>query len=230
MSRSASRVGVVHRRLVERLPGDRSPMCGEVSVAKRQIEVRRRERELTGARDLPVAEAVQPPVQVLAVALGEVGRGARPDQLGRVLVIPGSGGMIDGLLEALMLRIPGAGAAMQVGLELRLPAMELRDERLLEEWVVAIGAVGVIQRLHRKLRPSQLTQDPAGSRPRENVVADLASEVLENRGPHQESEAGNRNAREELVPHVVGHEAVIAAELVASIGAPSLSPSESPAR
>ena len=146
------------------------------------------------------------------MALGEVGRGARPDQLGRAPVVAGSGRVIDGLLEALMLRVPGAGAAVELGLDFRLPATELRGQRLLEERVVAIGAVGVIQRLQRKLRPGQLAQDPAGSRPLENVVADLAGEVLEDRGPHQESEAGDRNAREELVPHVVGHEAVVAAE------------------
>ena len=71
----------------------------------------------------------------------------------------------------------------------------------------------MIERLQRKLRPSQLAKDPAGSRPLENVVADLGGEVLENRGPHQESETGDRNAREKLIPHVVGHEPVIAAEL-----------------
>ena len=176
-------VGVVRRRLVERLAGDRRPVRGKVSVSKGQIEMCCRHRELSGARDLPVAEAVQPPAQVVAVAHGEVGRGARPDQLSGALVIPGSGCVIDGLLEAFMLGIPGAGAAMELGFELGLPAMELRGQRLLEERVVAIGAVGVIQRLQWKLRSSQLTQDPPRPRPLENVVADLAGEVLENRGP-----------------------------------------------
>ncbi len=121
-------VGVIQRRLVECLARDRCPVRGQVSLAKRQIEVRCRERELSGARDLPVAEAVQPPAQLLAAALGQVGRDPRPDQLGGTLVIPGGGRVIDRLLEALMLRVPIAGAAMELGFELRLPAMELRGQ------------------------------------------------------------------------------------------------------
>ena len=50
-------VGVVQRRLIERLPGDRGPVCGKVSLAKRQIEVCCRQSELSGARDLQVASA-----------------------------------------------------------------------------------------------------------------------------------------------------------------------------
>src|SRR4029077_7838384 len=149
-------------------------MCGEIPVAECQVEVRGRECEVRRARHLSIAEATQPATQVLAVSRGEVGRGARPDQLDGALVIPGSGRVVDGLLEVLVPRVPGAGAAVELGLDLGLPAMELRGKRLLEEWVVPIGAVRVIERLQWQLRPSELTQDPARARPLENVVADLA--------------------------------------------------------
>ena len=70
---------------------------------------------------------------------------------------------------------------MQIGFKLRLTSVQLRGERLLEERVVAIGAVAVIEVIHRQIRTGKLAQDACRPGSLEDLVTDLSGEILEHR-------------------------------------------------
>src|SRR5262249_4022158 len=85
-------------------------------------------------------------------------------------------------------------------------------EDLAKEGVGAVSRMGVGQLLDRKIRPREFPEHTGGPRALQHGIADLAVEVLEDRGLHQEVKSRPGETCQELVPQIVGDESVTAAE------------------
>ena len=156
-------------------------MQRELAVTESQIKVGSCQGQLRPPGGLTLAELIQPLPHGLTIAAGQGGCGTRPDQLAGTLSVPGSNRMIDGFLESFPVCVPVARPAMQIGFKLRLTSVQLRGERLLEERVVAIGAVAVIEVIHRQIRTGELAQDACRPGSLEDLVTDLSGEIVEHR-------------------------------------------------
>ena len=101
---------------------------------------------------------------------------------------------------------------MELGDDVGLALAQLGAKELLEQPVVAVPLAPAIERNQQQVGPLQRLQESARARSADDRIAEGAAHALEHRRPRQERHPPARDARQQLRPQVVGHQAVITAE------------------
>ena len=113
-------------------------VIGRLGPAAEGMEERRPDREARPARERRVVEGPEPPVEPVAVAL-EVGPLRRLfDEEGRGVDVAARDRMLDRELRAPGRRVPGRRPAVERGLGVRLPTLQLGAQVVAQEVVVAV--------------------------------------------------------------------------------------------
>ena len=103
---------------------------------------------------------------------------------------------------------------MQLGDQLRLPALELGQQHVAKEIVVAIPLAVVVERDHEHVRLLEGREHLRRVGPAEHGVAERPRHPIENRRASEELDLLRFQVRELLHAQVLGDEAVVAGELI----------------
>ena len=192
--------------------GDRRPAVRLVEPAARKAGARGDKREQRRVRDLVVAEAAQGGRHLVVTTTGETVERAAPEQPARTGEVRGVDGVLQRAVGIALLGKPGAGAPVQPGVAPRLEAAQLRAQHVGEERVVAVRGPVPVEDRDRHIGVRQRLELRRGVGAAEHGVAERRREPVEDRGSHEELQPLRRQAREHLLPHVLGHVAVVAGE------------------
>ena len=212
--RDRESVGVRPRGVLQALGRGRGPVFDPRAVAGAQARGCGRQAKGGRLRDLAVGELAQPPPQGrVAPAARVVGR-VRPDQVARALAVARRDRVFDRAVDVIVLGVPAARALVQRGLQMTSAAVELGLQHLLEQGVVPVLLVAPVERHQQHVRTRQALERLGRALALEDRVAQGPEEPVEQRGPGEEVELAGRQSLEERVAHVVGHEPVVAVELL----------------
>ena len=200
-------------RVVGRAAGQRRPALRLVEIARRRGRCRRppgRGGEWPPARS-SLKRSSQPQITACCPRAACWMR-AVPQQAARTLDIVAIDGMADRPVHFAVLGAPCACAPVQLGLPAGLESAQLGLQHLGEQLVVAIGAVAP-----GRAAPAARSSGPvAAACPPSRGVRGRASHSGADRRSRTDvlvrnSSLRGRQPREELFPHVFGHEAIVAA-------------------
>ena len=163
-------------------------------------------------RDLLGREALEPAADDRVAAAHDPAGGDVPQQIGGAVDVAGRDGVVDRAVDLAARGVPGARPAVEVALDLGLAPAQLGAQHVREQAVVAVAVVGAVERDEHEVRAGEVAQRRARPRTAEHGVAQRAGELREHRGAGEEAQALARQAGEELVAQVVGHEPVVAGE------------------
>ena len=160
----------------------------------------------------PVFQPPEPPFQGGEPAL-PMGRHPEPfHQASGGVNVPGGDGVLQRILRQVIAQAPARGAATQDGHQVGLLAVQLRQEHVAEQVVVAVPVAPPVQRHQQQVRPLQVGQGRGGPGQLKHRVAQWPGHPLQHRGPGQEYPLPAGDPRQELRLHVLAHQPVVTAE------------------
>ena len=187
-------------------------MLGVIAVAVGQVGVGGHERQRRVAGHLLVGEVTEPAANGRVVALRDVPEGVGPQQIAGEPDVSRGRGMADRRIDVAVVGVPVARAPVELRLELGLAPAQLRAQHLGQEPVVAVPLVGAIQGDDQGVGPREVPQPLGRARLQQHGVAQRPREPVEHRRALQEGDLLGRELGQQAVGHVVGHDAIVAAE------------------
>ncbi len=134
--------------------------------------------------------------------------------VGRVVDVASVERVSDRLDREAMLGIPRARATMQVGNEVRGISLELGQQQIAKQVVVAEPRSVLVERDHEQVRALQLPQDLLAVVAFGDGIAQRSGQPREDGGAHQEMADRTRLREDDLVPQVVDQEALVGRKLL----------------
>src|SRR5215211_921466 len=140
--------------------GERQESLALLAIAIESADPRlhQGERRITG--DHLFGKRLQPPLHRPRLACEHVAGPVAPDQRARKLVIRARDGLLDRPLNVALILQPRASPPAQGGYEIGLVALELVEQQLGEEMMVAVPLSLLIKRNHEQVGADELAQDP----------------------------------------------------------------------
>jgi hypothetical protein len=190
---------------------ERRPVLHEVALPPHQLAPGRREREPGLAGDVGLGEPAQPSLHRAGLAARDRCGDIAPDEVAGGAHLSCGQGMVHGAIGIPRGSVPRARAAVELPLELRLVAAEVRAQRFLHQAVVAVPLAGPVDGEDEAIARQRLEH---GGRvaPIQHRVAQRAAERVHDGGPDDECPRVVGQVAQHLVAHVVRYEPVGAAE------------------
>jgi len=130
---------------------------------------------------------------------------------GRLDVLCGNG-VLQCFLGQAVSQAPAGGTVPQHRDQATIQAFQFRHQHVTEQVVVAVPLSPPIQRHQEQVRPGQIGQRRASPFQVEYRLAQRSAHPLQHRGPGQERPLPLRDARQELLFHVLADQPVVPAE------------------
>ena len=108
--------------------------------------------------------------------------------------------------------MPLRSSPVQDGYQVRLLAVQFRQQHVPEQVVAAVPVSPPVQRHQQQVRPLQLRQGRHRTARAEHRIAQRAAQAPQHRGPGQERAVPAGDPRQELRLQVLAHQPVVAAE------------------
>ena len=166
----------------------------------------------------PLIQPPEPPLEGGDPAL-PVGHQRQPShQASNLIDVPGCDGVLQRGLDQLVAQAPRGGAAAQHRDQIRLQALQLREQHVAEQVVVAVPLSPSIQRDQQQVRPRQIRQRRRRARQLEHRITQRSTHPIQHRGPGQEHPLTLGDPGQELRLHIVAHQPIATAERAGRTG------------
>jgi hypothetical protein len=171
--------GVGWRRRTAALGRGRPPLGGG-GAATQRLQLRPEHGQMRVTVDqAPVLEPAEPAAHRLHPPAGVGGEGQGDDQAGDPVGVPGGLAVVDGQLGQALGLIPVGGPPVELGHPLGLAPLQLGQEQLPEQLVVAVPAVAAVHLDQRQLGIGQRRQHPVRPADAEDRVAQRPGQLVE---------------------------------------------------
>ena len=157
-------------------------------------------------------EPPEPPLDRRGPAPHEGGQRQRGGQAGRGLHVAGLHPVLQCLAARPVVLVPLRGPPVQHGHQPGLQPVQLGQQHVPEQVVVAVPLPPPVQRHQQQVRPLQVRQHRSRPGLPEHRIAQRPAHPLQHRGPGQERPLPAGDPPQELRLHVLAHQPVIPAE------------------
>ena len=203
-----SRRDLVPRRRIR----DRRPSFGFRGLARQECDPPCQDDQRRVTLDPRVAERMHPLLHDghLTGAVG--GQDQCGDQLDTPITLGRVQQVLDGQAGGAARLVPVGGAKVQLGDDLRFDALQLTEQELPEQTVVAIPLAATVERDHEQARGLELAELGLCIGPQDDGIAQRARHLIEHRCTPQEALHVFGLAGQRLAVEVVGHVRVFTAD------------------